>query len=241
MGRSIALGLAQCGADIAVQHSPASDARVGQSEAAQITADAIRDMGRAVAVIPTDFSQSGAGRQTMREAVAALGQVDVLVICASIQIQKPFGEITQEDIALQTAVNFTSTIEMLQAALPPMIAKGWGRVLNIGSVNQTRPTTELAIYAALKAAQHNLIMTLAKRHAGTGVTLNTISPGLVATSRNAWRREDAGSWAEVQARANPMRRAGQPEEVVGAAMLLCSDASSFITGANLEATGGAHL
>jgi NAD(P)-dependent dehydrogenase (short-subunit alcohol dehydrogenase family) len=64
---------------------------------------------------------------------------------------------------------------------------------------------------------------------------------LVATSRNKWRRTDAQQWQTIQAAANPMGRAADPEEMTGAALLLCSDAGSFITGANLEATGGGHL
>ena len=122
-----------------------------------------------------------------------------------------------------------------------MAQRGWGRVLSIGSVNQFRPEPQLAVYAALKAAQANLIGNLAKQYARSGVTFNTLSPGLVATERNRWRRQDPDSWAEVQRTANPMGRAGTPDEMVGPALLLCSEGSAFITGVDLLATGGAHL
>jgi NAD(P)-dependent dehydrogenase (short-subunit alcohol dehydrogenase family) len=122
-----------------------------------------------------------------------------------------------------------------------MKARGWGRVLTIGSINETRPEGELSIYAALKSAQHNLAINLARQYAPFGVTINNLSPGLIATERNKWRRVDANAWAAIERDSSPMGRAGTPEEMAGAALLLCSEAGSFITGADLQATGGRHL
>jgi NAD(P)-dependent dehydrogenase (short-subunit alcohol dehydrogenase family) len=122
-----------------------------------------------------------------------------------------------------------------------MRTRGWGRILTIGSINQTRPAPDLAVYAALKAAQHNLSINLARQLAPHGVTVNNLSPGLIATARNAWRRVDADEWKAIQTGSNPMGRAGTPEEMANAAMVVCSEAGSFITGADLQATGGAHL
>jgi NAD(P)-dependent dehydrogenase (short-subunit alcohol dehydrogenase family) len=122
-----------------------------------------------------------------------------------------------------------------------MLKRGWGRVLAIGSINQLRPESELAIYAALKAAQHNLIMNLARTYASAGVTFNTLSPGLIETERNRWRRADAAEWRRIEQAANPMQRAGAPAEIVGAALLLCSPAGSFVTGVDLQVSGGAQL
>jgi NAD(P)-dependent dehydrogenase (short-subunit alcohol dehydrogenase family) len=130
---------------------------------------------------------------------------------------------------------------MLQAALPAMAARGWGRVLSIGSANSVRPNRTLPIYAALKAAQHNLIINLAGQHASHGVTLNTLSPGFVATERNLWRRKNVAEWAEQEKEINPMQRAGVPDDMVGGALLLCSDAGSYITGIDLQINGGVHL
>lgn len=241
MGRAIALGLAEAGADVVIQAWPEADARLGHPTAAEDVRAAIAAMGRRAAVSAADFGQVGGARQAVDDATAALGGVDVLVISASIQANAPFAEVTPEAIAWQVQVNFTATVELLQAALPGMAAKGWGRVLALGSVTAVRPSPGLPVYAALKAAQHNLVMNLARERAATGVTLNTLSPGLVATARNAWRREDAESWARLIATTNPMGRAGDPEDMVGAALLLCSDAGAFITGADLQATGGGHL
>lgn len=241
IGRAIALGLAEAGADVAIQSDRAADVAFGCPDAARETADAIAAHGRRSAAIAADFSVAAAARRAVEEATTALGGLDILVIGASVQQRQLLEEITEAEIGRQFAINFNASVELLQAAVPAMVTRGWGRVLSIGSVNQTRPDPQLGIYAALKAAQHNLIIGLARRHAGQGVTFNTLSPGLVATERNRWRRQVPEEWGAIQAQANPMRRAGTPDEMVGAALLFCSSAGSFITGADLQATGGGHL
>lgn len=241
IGRAIALGLAEAGADVAIQSDAAADADFGLPQAARETCAAVTAHGRRSQAISADFRSSGAARRSVEEAIQALGGLDILVIAASVQNRQTLAEITEAEIERQLAINFKATIELLQAAVPDMVARGWGRVLSIGSVNQTRPDPQLGVYAGLKAAQHNLIIGLARRHAPDGVTFNTLSPGLVATERNRWRRQVAEEWDAIQAQANPMRRAGTPDEMVGAALLFCSPAGSFITGADLQATGGGHL
>ncbi|MCM0019722.1 MAG: SDR family oxidoreductase [Tagaea sp.] len=122
-----------------------------------------------------------------------------------------------------------------------MAARGWGRVLGIGSTTQNSPRPDLSLYCALKSAQENLMRNLAKIHARSGVTFNTLSPGLVVTPRNRHRRADAAEWARIVESENPMGRAGQPHEVAGLALLLCGEASGFITGTNIWVDGGAHM
>ncbi len=241
IGREIALVFADAGADVAIHFAKAADIAFGHPEAAQQTASDIRGRGVRSVAIEADFERAGEGRRTVVEASKALGGLDVLVVCASIQFRVPFGEITPEQIDRQLKINFIASIELLQAALPGMKKQGWGRILTIGSVNQTTPEPVLSVYAALKSAQHNLSINLAKEYAPFGVTVNNLSPGLVATERNRWRRKDAAEWAEIERGSSPMRRAGRPGEMAGAALLLCSEAGSFITGADLQATGGRHL
>jgi len=241
IGRAIALQLAAAGADVAIQFSPQADAQFGLADAASETCAQIVALLRRGIAIAADFAEAGAASRIVAEAATALGRVDILVICASIQSRQPFEALSADEIARHVAINFTSTVELLQTALGPMAERGWGRVLSIGSVNQTRPDAELSIYAALKAAQHNLMLNLARRYADRGVTVNTLSPGLVATERNRWRRRSASAWRSIEQQANPMHRAAEPGDMAGAALLLCSQASSFITGADLQATGGGHL
>ena len=241
IGRAIALVLADAGADVAIQYAPDADAAFALPAAAEETCSQIEALGRRTARVAADFRFTGEASRCVGDAQTALGGIDILVIAASVQSRDAFGEVTADEIARQTAVNFTATVELLQAALPAMASRGWGRVLSIGSVNQIRPEAQLSIYAALKSAQANLIGNLARQHAASGVTLNTLSPGLIATERNRWRRKDPAEWAEIARRANPLGRAGSPQDLIGAALLLCSNASAFITGADLQATGGGHL
>ncbi|MEO7242083.1 MAG: SDR family oxidoreductase [Variovorax sp.] len=241
IGREIALVFAEAGADVAIQYAKQADAGFGQPDAAARLVVDVQALGVRGVAIEADFMEPGAATRCVGAARDALGGLDVLVICASIQYRTPFHEVTGEQIERQIQINFRATIELLQAALPGMTAQGWGRVLTIGSVNQTNPEPVLSIYSALKSAQHNLAFNLAKEAAANGVTLNNLSPGLIATERNKWRREDEAAWAEIERNSGPMRRAGRPREMAGAALLLCSEAGSFITGADLQATGGRHL
>ena len=241
IGRSIALAFADAGADVAIGYSAAADVEFGKPEAAQEIAALIRERGCRAAIVEGDFEIAGAARQTVEAASDALGRVDVLVVCASIQYRTPFDALTSDQIDRQIQINFRAAIELMKAALPPMKARRWGRLLTIGSVNQTKPEAELSVYAALKSAQHNLAINLARQYAPFGVTVNNLSPGLIATERNRWRREDADAWSANERDSSPMGRAGTPEEMAGAALLLCSEAGSFITGADLQATGGRHL
>ncbi|WP_181176113.1 SDR family oxidoreductase [Mesorhizobium sp. B2-3-4] len=241
IGREIVRVFAEAGADVAIHFARGADVAFGQPDAAEEAVREVRGRGRRGVAIEADFGRAGEAARCVGEATGALGGLDVLVVCASVQQRTPFLDLPADEIERQIQINFRATIELLQAALPGMKANGWGRVLTIGSINQTRPESDLAVYAALKSAQHNLSFNLAKDYAAHGVTINNLSPGLVATERNRWRREDAAKWAEIQKNSAPMQRAGQASEMAGAALLLCSDAGSFITGIDLQATGGRHL
>lgn len=241
IGREIVRAFAQAGADVAIQSLSAADRAFGCPDAMAEAAREVESCGGRGVAIDADFAVPGAARQCVADAQAALGGVDVLVVCASVQQRTPFLDLPADQIDRQIQINFKASIELLQAALPGMKAQGWGRVLTIGSINQTWPETDLAVYAALKSAQHNLSINLAADYAPHGVTVNNLSPGLIITERNRWRREDADMWAKIQHGAAPMHRAGTAEEMAGAALLLCSEAGSYITGADLQATGGRHL
>jgi len=242
IGRSIALGLADHGASVAIHYSAEADARVGLADAAHATLDELRRRNVDACLVEADLALDGSGRRIYEYAMAGLGALDIVVVCASIQIRTPFPFVTTDEIDRQVAIDFRATVELLQAALPPMKERNWGRVLTIGSINQLRPAPDLAIYAALKSAQHNLCINLARQYAPFNVMINNLSPGLVATERNRWRRQDAEDWRRIQSSAAaPMGRAAEPDEMVGAAILLCSDAASYIAGVDLMVTGGAHL
>jgi NAD(P)-dependent dehydrogenase (short-subunit alcohol dehydrogenase family) len=241
IGREIALAFADAGADVAIQHARAADIAFGRTSAAEETVAAIAGRGRMSVAIEADFARPHEAARSVEEARRFLGGLDVLVVCASIQYRTPFEEVTEEQIERQIQVNFKATVELLQAALPEMRRRRFGRILTIGSVNQIVPESVLSVYAALKSAQHNLVINLAREYAPHGITINNLSPGLIATERNKWRRKDAAAWKAIEIGCSPMKRAGRPAEMGGAALLLCSDAGSYITGADLQATGGRHL
>ena len=150
------------------------------------------------------------------------------MINASAQINASLEELSPQDLDVQVAVNLRSMIEMLQACLPAMASRGWGRVVNIGSINQLRPKGVVTAYAATKAAGHNIIQSQARDYAKRGVLLNTLAPGLIDTDRNADRKAaDPEMWEIYTSQLNWLGRAGRPEEIVGAAIFLSSNACSF--------------
>ncbi|MBO0128806.1 SDR family NAD(P)-dependent oxidoreductase [Agrobacterium sp. OT33] len=230
IGAAIAEGLAGAGAHV-ILHG----VKPGAAAAVQ---HRIVASGGTAQELAGDLSEPGAGRDLIERA-EAIAPVDILVINASAQINAVLAELTPDDLAFQLTVNLGSTVDMLQAALPRMAARKWGRVVSIGSVNQLRPKGIVTAYAATKAAQHNLIQSQARDYARDNVLLNTLAPGLIDTDRNAHRRdEDPEGWAEYVRTLNWMGRAGQPEEMVGAAIFLSSQACSFMTGETVLMTGG---
>jgi NAD(P)-dependent dehydrogenase (short-subunit alcohol dehydrogenase family) len=116
-----------------------------------------------------------------------------------------------------------------------MAERGWGRVVAVGSVQQVRPHPQMLVYAGTKAAQLNWTMNLARQYGGRGVTVNNLAPGAIRTARNEaqMRTEEAALVERI-----PAGRLGRPDDLAGAALLLCSDAGSYINGANLYVDGG---
>lgn len=231
IGAAIAKGLAAFGAHVVVH---------GSTEAStQTTCAAIKTAGGKCSSVGGDLSQPGAGKLLIKAAEALGAPIDILVINASAQINGQIETIDDENFTAHIAVNLRSSIDMLQACLPGMAQRGWGRVVSIGSINQSRPKPVVTMYAASKAAQHNVIQSLARQYAPQGVLLNTLAPGLVDTDRNADRRDhDPEGWAAYVRELNWMGRAAHADEMVGAAVFLASNACSFMTGETILMTGG---
>jgi glucose 1-dehydrogenase len=115
--------------------------------------------------------------------------------------------------------------------------RGWGRVLTIGSIQQNKPHPQMLIYAGTKSAQLNWVRSLARQVGGSGVTVNNLAPGTIWTARNDSRMSNPEHRRAMEARI-PLGRLGTPEDLVGAALLLCSEAGSYINGADLFVDGG---
>ncbi len=171
---------------------------------------------------------------------AKTGRVDCLILNASVQYKETWDKISDETFDLQIAVNVKSTLRLMQVYAPDMKARGFGRIVTIGSVNQYRNHSELPMYAATKCAVMSLVKNAAKDLAPYGVTVNNVAPGAIATPRNADIYENAEKRAAVEA-AIAVGRFGKSEDVVGAVMLLCSGAGAYITGTDIVVDGGMLL
>lgn len=176
--------------------------------------------------------------------VAALkektGDVDVLILNASVQYKQTWESITDEYLQKQLQVNFVSTVKLMQAYYPAMQKNGWGRIITIGSVNQHRQHKELSVYAATKCAVMSFVKNVAKEVAPFGVTVNNVSPGAIATPRNQSVYNDEAARKKVE-ECIPFGRFGLPEECAGIVAFLSSDEAGYITGADFKADGGMSL
>lgn len=173
--------------------------------------------------------------------LAEAGAVDILVLNASCQHYRTMEEAFDEkEFAEQVNVNLRSSIQLVHGVLPGMKERRWGRVLAIGSINQWKQSPRLAVYAATKAALSNLMQNCARAYAADGITFNTLAPGVIATDRNREALADSDT-VERLLKAIPARRFGMPEDCAGAALLLCSEAGAYITGADIPVTGGMQL
>ena len=230
IGRAIALALAGVGARLAIHHA-------GTAEEARDADGVVREIERAggtARAFAQDFAQDDAG-SALAAAVMAWSPVDILVLNASIELPESYETISRDRFDRQVAVNLRSPMELLQALVPPMTDRGWGRVVTIGSVQQERPHPRMLVYAGAKAAQLNWAWNLARQVGGRGVTVNNLAPGAILTARN---RVQMATEGEALVQRIPAGRLGTPDDLVGAALLLCSDAGAYINGANLFVDGG---
>jgi glucose 1-dehydrogenase len=193
-----------------------------------------------VHAVSGDLSSSAEIHSLARFAKDAIGELDILVLNAAVQTRKRFHDVERSDVEYQLMTNIGSTVELIQAFLPPMKAHGWGRVLYIGSLQEFRPHPAFPIYAASKAAISNLVRNLAMEYSRWGITINTLAPGVIRTDRN----EDALADGEYRKRISsqiPSGVLGVPADCVGLALTLCSDAGRYITGCCIPVDGGMSL
>lgn len=168
------------------------------------------------------------------------GDVDILILNASIQIRKAWNEITDEEFDKQIAVNFKASLKLIQKYAPYMQKQAWGRIITIGSVQQRKPHKDMLIYAAAKSAQENMVRNLAKQLAPFGVTVNNVAPGVIETPRNYEALADK-EYANQVMNGIPCGYAGAPTDCSGLVLLLCSEAGRYMTGEDIYIDGGMKL
>ena len=229
IGRALSLGLADAGADVI-----ATARRQAQVDS---TADEIESRGRKTLRIPSDVCDRTSLEAVAAATLAAFGKVDILVNCAGIIRRTPTLTVPEEEWNNILDTNLTGTLRACQVFGKLMLERGYGRIVNIASLNSFVALTEVAAYAASKAAVASLTRSLAVEWSKKGVTVNAIAPGVFVTELNQKLLNSTPRGQELLMR-TPMGRFGKTEELIGAAVFLASDGSSFVTGQTLPVDGG---
>lgn len=229
IGRAIALGLAEQGADVIPTGRRAH--RIEEVCAA------VEALGRRTLPCVTDV-RDRESIDSLRDAVLqAFGRVDILVNAAGITFKQPTIKLRDEQLSSILDTNLTGALRACQSFYAALKASGCGRVVNIASLGSYVAFYEVAAYCAAKTALLSLTRSLATEWAEDGICVNAIAPGIFPTEMTNGIVSGTGRGQELLIR-TPMRRFGNPEELVGAAVLLASDAASFITGQCIAVDGG---
>jgi len=229
IGRALSVGLAEAGADVVAS---ARGAQNVESAAAEIEA-----LGRRTLRVASDVTDRSS-LDALRDAVlAAFGRVDILINCAGRTQRRPTLEVSDAEWNSIMDTNLTGTLRACQVFGRTMIERGYGRIVNIASLASFVAITEVAAYAASKAAVASLTRQLAIEWGPKGVCVNAIAPGVFRTALNRELLDGTARGQEFLLR-TPMRRFGQVSELAGAAIFLASESASFVNGEVLAVDGG---
>ena len=229
IGRILSLGLADAGADVI--------ASARRQEQVDETAAEIERRGRQTLRLRSDVSNRASLEQLLAASLRTFGKVDILINCAGKIKRTPTLTVPEEEWADIVDTNLTGTLRACQIFGGHMLERGYGRIINIASLNSFVALSEVAAYAASKAAVVSLTRSLAVEWSKKGVAVNAIAPGVFHTALNADLLDNTPRGHELLTR-TPMGRFGRNEELVGAAVYLASDAASFVTGQTLVVDGG---
>jgi 2-deoxy-D-gluconate 3-dehydrogenase len=232
LGRVAAIGFAEAGADVALLSR--SEGELDE------TAQAIRKLGRQALVIPVDLKDTAALPAVIEDVVRAFGRLDILVNNAAAIVRDHVVDVKWPDYDLQMDVNVRATFALCQAAVPHMIARKSGKIINVTALAAVIGFAVFPVYAMSKAAislfTKSLAMDLAKQ--GHNIQANCIGPGAFATHMNAVEGTADNQFDRQVLAQVPMNRKAQPEELKGTFIYLASKASSYLTGQDIYVDGG---
>jgi acetoacetyl-CoA reductase len=232
LGEAICIKLSNMGHRVVATYSPENDHY-------REWLDEMRKNGHEFRAVPANVADFDSCVSAVRQVEGNVGPIDVLVNNAGITRDMTFKKMNKPDWDAVMNTNLDSVFNMTKPVCDGMVARGWGRIINVSSVNGQKGAFGQTNYSAAKAGMHGFTKALALEVARKGVTVNTISPGYIGTKMvMAIPREvlDAKIVPQI-----PVGRLGKPEEVAGLVAYLCSDEAAFVTGANIAINGGQHM
>ena len=232
LGEAICMKLAKMGIKVVVTYSPTNSKSA--EWLAEMAANGFKFHAYAV-----DVADDKSCAAAVTKIQAEVGAVDILINNAGITRDMTFKKMTRVDWDAVMNTNLTSVFNMSKPIVDGMVERGWGRVINVSSVNASKGAFGQTNYSAAKAGMHGFTKALALEIAKKGVTVNTISPGYIGTKMVTAIPEDVLNTKIIPQ--IPIGRLGKPEEVAGLCAYLASDEAAFITGANIAINGGQHM
>ncbi len=229
LGRTFANALARAGADLAITARERATLDETRGE--------IEQTGRRAVPLALDVRDAASIRAAIDEAHRSFGRIDILVNNAGCNVRKRALDVTWDDWNLVVDTNLRGTFFVAQAVARHMVARRYGRIINIGSVTSVFGYAGMGPYAASRGGIRQLTMSLADDWGAHGITVNCLAPGWFKTRQNAVLYEDH-AWVDYIVDRIPLKRTGTPQDLEGAVVFLASDASAYITGQTLLVDGG---
>ena len=229
LGQYLAMALAKAGADLVLTSRNKEALAPFEAE--------IKALGRRCVSLELDVRNHASIQQMAKDAEAAFGQVHILVNNAGCNVRKPALDVTWDDWNLVLETNLRGSFFVAQAIAKGMIAKKYGRIINIGSVTSVFGAAGLGPYCASRGGVKQLTMSLADDWGPHGVNVNCLAPGWFKTAQNQVMYENT-EWVDYIVDRIPLKRPGQPHDLDGAMVFLASAASEYVTGQTLLVDGG---